>query len=205
MSRKVCNTCGQELSHAAYYRHLNDRYGQACPAKYQKHDNLDSTFDFGSSSSNVDSDSDVGLNKIDDLESSLISEAVRSYNNVLSDSEESGAETSEQEEMWETSAEESSDQEDVLHNNSVESIVFGLSVFLNLFQLIFRVSERAMYALLGFLRILITHLSALSPTNPLLWQLSISLPKSLTSIRKFIKQDSSTSEYVVCPRCCKLY
>ena len=198
MSRKVCNSCGQELSHAAYYRHLNDRYGQACPAKYQKHDNLDSTC------SNVDSDSDVGLNKIDDLESSLISEAVRSYNNVLSDSEESGAETSEQEEMWETSAEESSDQEDVLQNNSVQSIVFGLSVLKNLFQLIFRVSERAIYALLGFLRILITHLSALSPTNPLLWQLSISLPKSLASIRKFIKQDSSTSEYVVCPRCCKL-
>ena len=50
MSRKVCNWCGQELSHSAYYLHLNDRYAQACPAQYQKHDNLDSTFDFGSSS-----------------------------------------------------------------------------------------------------------------------------------------------------------
>ena len=122
----------------------------------------------------------------------------------MSNSEESGDETSEQEETWETSAEESSDQEDVLQTNSVQSIVFGLSFFLNLFQLIFRVSERAIYALLDFLRILITHLSALSPTNPLLWQLSISLPKSLASIRIFIKHDSSTSEYVVCPLCCKL-
>ena len=167
MSRKVCNLFGQELSHSAYYRHLNDRYGQACPAKYQKHDNLDSTFDFGSSGSEFDHDSDAESTNIDDLESSLVSAAVQSSNNVLSDSEESVDETSEQEEIWETSAEESSDQEDVLQTNSVQSIVFGLSVFLNLFQLIFRVSERAMYALLGFLCILITHLSALSPTNPL--------------------------------------
>ena len=172
MSRKVCNSCGQELSHTAYYRHLNDRYGQACPAKYQEHDKLDSTFNFGSSSSDFDHESDAESNNIDDLESSLVSAADK----------ESGDESSEQEEIWGTSAEESSDQEDVLQANSLQSIVFGLSVFLNLFQLVFRVSERAMYALLGFLRILITHLSALSPTNPLLRQLSISLPKSLASI-----------------------
>ena len=96
MSRKVCNSCGQELSHAAYYRHLNGRYGQACPAKYQKHDNLDSTFDFGSSSYDFDHDSDAKSNNIDDLESSLVSTAVQFSNNVLSDSEELGNETSEQ-------------------------------------------------------------------------------------------------------------
>ena len=145
MSRKVCNSCGQELSHSVYYRHLNDRYGQACPAKYQKHDNLDSTFDFGSSGSEFDHDSDAESTNIDDMESSLVSGAVQSSNNVLSDSEESGDETSEQEEIWETSAEESSDQKDVLQTNSVQSIVFDWSVFLHLFQLIFRVSERTIY------------------------------------------------------------
>ena len=88
MSRKVCNSCGQELSHAAYYWHLNDRYGQACPATYQKHDNLDSTFDFGSSSYDFDHDSDAKSNNTDDLESSLVSTAVQFSNNVLSDSEE---------------------------------------------------------------------------------------------------------------------
>ena len=82
----------------------------------------------------------------------------------------------------------------ILQANSLHKVLFGLSVFLNLFQLVFSVSERAMYALLGILCILITHLSALSPTNPLLWQLSISLPKSLASIQKCIKHDSITSD-----------
>ena len=114
------------MSHTAYYRHLNGRYGQACPAKYQKHDNLDSTFDFGLSNSDFDHESDAELNNNNDLESSLVYAAVQSSNNVLSDSEESGDETSEQEEIWKTSAKESSDQ-DVLKVNSLQNIVWFVS------------------------------------------------------------------------------
>ena len=45
--RKRCS-CGQDLALSSYYRHINDVTGDICPARYKP--NLDSTFDFGSSS-----------------------------------------------------------------------------------------------------------------------------------------------------------
>ena len=33
--RQMCITCGQELAHSAYYRHLHDKTGRICPGKRQ--------------------------------------------------------------------------------------------------------------------------------------------------------------------------
>ena len=52
----MCNTCSQELSHAAFYRHLHDEGGQVCPGKRQRLEDPDSTFDFGSDQSELDED-----------------------------------------------------------------------------------------------------------------------------------------------------
>ena len=34
-NRRVCTTCGEELAHAVYFRHLHNLYGTVCPGKKQ--------------------------------------------------------------------------------------------------------------------------------------------------------------------------
>ena len=87
----------------------------------------------------------------------------------------------------------------------MKSILFSLSVFLNLFQLIFSISERAIHALLGLLRLLIGHICQFSLPNTLVHHLHHSLPKSIATLRKISALDSDITEYVVCPRRFSLY
>lgn len=94
--------------------------------------------------------------------------------------------------------------EEVVSN--VQGIMFGLSAFLNFFQLAFRISERAMFILLQFLRHLIFYLSSILPANGVLQQLHSHFPRSFYSIRKVLKDGNSKfTEYVVCPQCFKVY
>ena len=86
-------------------------------------------------------------------------------------------------------------------DQSVQSLLFGMSLCLQLF---FRVSERALWALLKFLCLFVAHLSSLSPSSSLLQKLCKSFPKSASFIHKVLSGENGISEYVVCPRCSKL-
>ena len=84
--------------------------------------------------------------------------------------------------------------------------MFGVSAFLNFFQLAFCISERAMYLLLKFLRYFLFYRSSVIPGNGVLEQLYAHFPKSVYSIRKNLKDGySGFTEYVVCPKCFKVY
>ena len=89
------------MAHAAFYRHLGDGKGRNCPGKYQSQENLDSTFDFGSSSSDTGLDSDGQLTH-EDLDEYIDESEVQSESS-------SDIDLSEDEELWETSDEEISD------------------------------------------------------------------------------------------------
>lgn len=79
-----------------------------------------------------------------------------------------------------------------------------ISHFLLLFQLTFRLPEKAMHTLLHFLRALFSFLSSLCQGS-LLAELSISLPRSLYGVRRCLKRTNEYTLYVVCPRCAKIY
>ena len=138
--RKESSFCGQELAHAAFYRHLSDQTGSICPGKYQHPESLDSTFDFGSSS---DTGSDAGSNT--NTQEMLEDPVPYDDSNECTGQSQSFSETSmssevdlsEDGEIWETSDEDMSDREDTMHDESAQSSLLGMSVFLKFFQLFF--------------------------------------------------------------------
>ena len=197
--RKRYQYCCEELAPAVYYRHMSDVSGNICPGRSQPNENLDSTFDFGSSSSEDDQDQDNNIsNQAPDNDIVSLSDSDSSTSSGVSEM------FSDMEEVWD-----SCDDDDVEVTTEVEnfrSIMFVLSIFLNFFQFAFRTSERAMLVLLKFLRIFLVHLSTLLPGTGLLEYLHSNFPKSLYSIRKVVKYDDGDfMEYVVCPKCFKLY
>lgn len=101
------------------------------------------------------------------------------------------------EEIWENC----SDEETVgSESTKTNSVVVGICRFLNFFQLFHKVSERAILALLLFLRTLFSFVG--------FNEIALLLPKSLSSIRGVLKskcQQSRVLEYVVCPKCNSLY
>ena len=129
---------------------MSDVSGNICPGRSQHNENLDSTFDFGSSSSEDGQDQDnISIQAPDN---DIIS---------LSDSDSStssgGSEMfSDMEEVWNSCDD---DDVEVTEVENFRSIMFGLSIFLNFFQFAFCISERAMLVLLKFLRIFLVHLS----------------------------------------------
>lgn len=147
---------------------MNDVTGNACPARYRPSEtNLDSTFDFGFSS---EEDTEYAQNcdeaLLDDVsdQASAISHSESESSDIAINKAFSDAE-----EMWESSDEEDNTvmaTEEIVRN--AQSIMFGLSAFLNFFQLAFCVSERAMFILLQFLRHLLFHLSSIIPGNGVL-------------------------------------
>ena len=75
-------------------------------------------------------------------------------------------------------------------------------IFSSIFHLLYRLSERAITSLLGLFKILFSYLAAIT-NNQLLLEISITLPKTMHSIQKMLKNDHV--EYVVCTNCCSLY
>ena len=110
--RKLCDFCGEELAHSAYYRHLHDKDGSICPGKLQSvteqsgdfmdSSELDSTFDLGSKSEEfLHDDYQIG----DDYISS--SDSLTSDTDSDMDFSENSPTSSEGEEVWEISEDES--------------------------------------------------------------------------------------------------
>lgn len=62
-----------------------------------------------------------------------------------------------------------------------------------------------MSAFLMFVQLLLTYLASLAQDNIVLKFISESIPKSMYTIRKMINIKQGITEYVVCPKCHRLY
>jgi hypothetical protein len=210
--RRACPSCGEELAHSAYYRHLNDKVGSICPGiklvqvppslSFEDNeascvDDLDSTFDLGSECEEaqqpVHDDNDYIFSSNDDAscDSDMNFSTDRDY-----------TDSSDGEELWEISDSSSDELNEV--SEDAKNVLFGVSLFLNFFHLWYHVSERAMANLLKFLGIILSYFAKLC-NKSFLTKVSTSLPKSLYSIRKCLESNNHCTEYVVCPKCSTLY
>lgn len=227
--RKQCPSCGEELAHAAYSRHIHDHTGSVCPGRELQvqmimsprpstsesseggsdfEDDLsseDDSFDFGSAGDESDQ---AGCSYSADMPGEQVfnSDSESSIYSDLSSNSAHGVQSDE--EIWESSDDEDLESDDcsTCDNQTVRNVLFGVSLFLNFFQLTYRVSERAMTTLLTFLRTLITYLATASQGNLILNALAQALPKSLYSIRKLVaRYQGGVSEYAVCQVCHTLY
>ena len=204
---KVCPFCREELSRAAYYRHLNDKQGLLCPGErtedFSDSSMSDSDQDLFTSSESLSlgkSDSDTtfdfedGTSPTNNLPDGIMQEDYDastsaelpperdSHSPVSSSSSDSDLSG---EEIWEDT--ESEDEQETSISNTVSNttrrILFGLSIFVTTFQLFFRISERAMSALLLFIHTLVGYLAQVV-NSPLLQQLSQVVPKAMETARK---------------------
>lgn len=107
------------------------------------------------------------------------------------------------EEIWGDSDLDSSDEEET-NADTVTNTLYGISLFLNLFNLCHRISERAMIALLRFLAVFFTYIAHIC-NNTVLLEIASLFPRSLYSIRKPFKSNVKFTKFVVCPKCCALY
>ena len=215
---KVCPHCRQELSKAAYYRHINDKHGVVCPGIKENHEydgdqsNVSDTDFFSTSDGEMDTSFDFGD---DDAVSSMnsftgdLGEGLDFDSPISSESENEESSLSSGEEIWDSSSDSDLDSEDLERASlasSVHHIVCGLSIFVTTFQLFFRISERAMTSLLLFIYTLVSYLARLTNVA-LLNSLIQSLPKAMKTARKNIQiyTESGLVEYAVCPKCDYLY
>ena len=220
--RKVCVSCGQQLGNTAFYRHLRDSSGLACPGKRvprEENEGEDSSdFSLDLSTSEVESssssfsinssdcdiedcdDNDIAANSFvdDNADCHFDSDAAESELTSLTDS-------SSGEEIWEDLPSSSCDDENQPDNSEERDALYGISVFLNFIHLTFRLSERAMLTLILFIKILFKYISSLIGGNKQVDGLIKIFPKSLYGIRKLIPGDYELTEYVVCPKCYCLY
>lgn len=144
----------------------------------------DLSFDFGSIASKSDqascgSSRSMGVDIIDESE--------------LASNDDQGLESGE--EIWESE----DDNSITCENQTAMDILFGVSLFLNFFQLTYRISEWAMLTLLAFLKVLISYLATFSQGNSVLQTFAQVIPKSVYSIRKVVANNMDcVTEYAVC-------
>ena len=195
--RRICNSCKQELSHSAYYRHLHDKDGSICPARKSPYVDSDSTFDLGS-------ESDAQESMFPDICSPVVDMLSESISDSDSDSD---GETSSAsgEEVWEASdMSASSSEEDNEVTDEASSMLNGISIFLNLLHLCYMLPERAMLSLLRFMATLFIYIAHICK-SPVLQEVASTIPKSLYGIHKCFTTNSRLLEYAICPKCCTLY
>ena len=93
-----------------------------------------------------------------------------------------------EEEIWDTSADDSSTEDN--DTRTANEVVIAICIFLNFFQLFFRTSEKAILALLAFIRILFTFLGRINPLGQQLnTEVALLLPRSIQTIRKLLRQE----------------
>ena len=215
--RRICPGFKEELALTAYYRHQRSN---SCPGRqhyeriptqtsgdsgsessFDEHDHqtregeLDSSFCF--------SDCEPVLTREDAVEPLLDdpNDDDAEIDDMLEQENSSESECSfHDEEIWDDS---SSTSDEVIHSESYKSkeIVLGICVFINFFQLFYKVSERAILALLVFLRTLLSLIVQLNVVAEL-------ISKSLQTIKHALRSkfgQNSVTEYVVCPKCNSLY
>ncbi len=170
-------------------------YCPACIEKDESSSGSDSTFEHSDMSDGNDS---LG-GPASELPSPVNMDSSSSSNESSSSSEsESGPE------IWDLSSSESEidESEPDRPQSQLQRMV---CIFLAFFQLCFRISDKAMAHLLTFLSALFHHFSSMLQNAPVLRLFSEGFPRTLYSLRKSLKLQSSYMKYVVCPKCHKLY
>lgn len=218
-SKKVCEHCKEEVSRSAFYRRHRDG---ACREDHnatssESYDSDLESIDVARSSEATDSsfclDDDELENgdhddiSIDDYSMNVPCDSPADVDDeidLVTSSSESELPFSDNDEIWDFSDSESDENQE---ESSIDgnTLIRGISYFLGLFHLTFRLSEKAMVALLAFLRTIFAYLASLRPQLSLLNELACKLPRSLYGIRKYFKHKDEYIVYVVCPRCKKLY
>ena len=171
--RRICPGCKEELALTAYYRRQRSNN---CPGKQHYEQIPTQTLgDSGSESSFDEHDHQTREGELDSSFCFSDCEPVLTYEDavepLLDDPSDDDAEIDDMleqesssesecslhdEEIWDDSSSTSDDE--VIHSESYESkeIVLGICIFINFFQLFYKVSERAILALLVFLRTLLS-------------------------------------------------
>jgi len=99
-----------------------------------------------------------------------------------------------------------SNDDQIAVDDRPNAILKSVSFFLLFFQLKFRIPDRAITFLLSFLKGLLSSLISLVPSCLPLLEIHRNFPQSLQSLRqRFSASNSSTTEFVVCPKCFTLY
>ena len=207
---KLCTFCDQELSHAAYYRHLQDSSGVVCPGKKDSRsdDSSQSSDDMLSVAS--ESDFSCGQDLLSSDEHSVIATNHEPVDFEMSEAEQDSVCDSsvtdsdiEGEEIWESCED---DDDHLQSTNIAQRILYGIALFVTKFQLLFKISERAMSALLLFLGTIITFLAHIIK-HPLLTELYQLVPKTMWSVKNIIgtQHIEGVIDYVVCPKCHSLF
>ena len=133
---RFCTYCSQELSHAAYYRHLEDKSGSVCPGKRL----LGAESDDSSASEAMPSDGESGqaLQSSNDMaeNSPMVTESFDETNMEMSDQEDSSDsdDSINGTEIWESSE----DEEESQSSEQAQRILYGMALFLTKFQLFFK-------------------------------------------------------------------
>ena len=140
--------------------------------------------------------------EIQDEDSTALSAPTFSSSSSSSDSETTVP--SDDNEIWDISDSDSGGDANTLESSrdhNASTVTRTISLFLVLFQLTFRLSEKAIITLLAFLRALFSFLASLCQAS-LLAELAINLPRSVYGIRRYLKH---TNEYIMYVVCTKLY
>lgn len=164
-------------SHAAYYRHLEDRTGCICPGKRNppsSESDSSESFDFDHSDETA-----MGTSMVPAITPQFIepysSDEMANTDDYSEDNCESG------EEIWESSE---SEDDEPQTTHVAGRMLKGIAFFLTKYQLLFKISERAMTALLIFLGTVFTFLSGFIK-HPLLTELYQILPRTMWKIKYY--------------------
>ena len=204
--RRRCLSCGSTLAITAFQRHRTDRTGSVCVGKQVVVTDSSSSSDLFSTEEedcSEDSNSSFNFESSSDGSDAEVHEGEDEDDYSRSESEAEVTSPESGEEIWDTTENED-DFDDVQYQ--AKDMLLGIFVFLNFFQLVFRISERAMATLLVFLKTLIGYFAMSSVDNSLLKPLAQEIPKSLEKMRKITDLNhSGIKEYIVCCRCHRLY
>lgn len=207
--RKVCLKCKQELSHSAYVRHQNPT---VCPEKDVPISSTNETLDMADQINNLQTIDETleegvlnqGPTEDEDIvscDSSTDSDSEHVADNGIEIISESDADSSSE------STEVQGEETTAIHANreQIKPVLLHICLFISFFQLCYKVSERGISLLLGFLKAILLWLSSVVPSSDTLNSLRDMLPRNVYFLRKLCQGDTNITKYVVCPKCHFLY
>ena len=210
--RLTCPRCSQTVSYGTYCHHQSLPY---CPGTFQdpaSESDSDSTFYNSDSrqSSPVTSSPSTCFDDYDTPSESGTQHhtTVSSMDSSTNDSQKSDSDTTAPE-VWSESdslsSDDASDTTCTVANTTVVQVQHIFCHSITFLQLCYRISDRAIAYLLTLLGAIFQYLSSLAQQNPSLKAFADTFPRTLYTLRKRLGVKNSFVEYVVCPRCHKLY
>ena len=206
--RLTCPRCCQTVSYSTYSRHQTLAYCPgAGPAKLADSSDSDSDSTFYNSDSDSHSKLSVTSFSADEYGLCNLSNTSQSpsFPSELSDSQDESDTTAP--EVWSDSESQDSDHELTTivseANQSVAHVQHVFCLYITFLQLCYRITDRAY--LLALLGAVFCFLSSTALQNMTLKAFADTFPRILYSLRRRMKCKPSCREYVVCPRCDKLY